>query len=98
MHRQMLKFPVGLKEGSAEHDVPVGSIVRHVGMQDSNVCLWTETPVMTTVESCATEKRCFEIFGTGQPVPDQEGIRRSYIGTAQQGTDFVWHIFEKVVV
>jgi len=45
--------------------------------------------------TAATESRTFQIFGTGQPIPEITGVNRKYIGTYQivSGT-YVFHVFE----
>lgn len=43
------------------------------------------------------EERFFELFGTGNPINNDMGIERKYIGTYQyQRGDFVGHIFERI--
>lgn len=55
-----------------------------------DVCLWAMVDT-----SKPPERRHIEIIGTGNPVPDDKGLERKFIGTVQQGP-FVWHIFEKI--
>lgn len=43
------------------------------------------------------EERFFELHGTGNPIHNDMGITRKYIGTYQyQNGEFVGHIFERV--
>ena len=43
------------------------------------------------------EERFFELFGTGNPIQNDMGIQRKFIGTYQyQHGTFVGHIFERV--
>ncbi|NRS90859.1 hypothetical protein HNQ02_003806 [Flavobacterium sp. 7E] len=42
------------------------------------------------------EERFFELFGTGNPIHNDMGVMREYIGTYQyQKGEFVGHIFER---
>jgi hypothetical protein len=50
------------------------------------VCLWFEVkPEMVSI------KRTFQVFGTGQPIPDGWDHRWSFIDGP-----FVWHIYEEM--
>jgi hypothetical protein len=43
------------------------------------------------------ETRYFELFGTGQPIHNDMGIERKYIGTFNDGNgEFFGHIFERI--
>ncbi len=44
-------------------------------------------------ENAETHDKIFEVFGTGQEIKYDIGVRRDYISTVQIG-DFVLHIFE----
>src|SRR5690348_13567081 len=71
--------------------MPDAAKIRHVGIQDGNVCI--------LVESCPSNpvvNRYFVVRGTGHSVEDGE----EYVGTAiDRGSSFdagfVWHVFEK---
>jgi len=42
------------------------------------------------------QARHFRVFGTGHPIPDQDDMRLTHIGTFQlQGGRFVYHLFEE---
>jgi len=76
--------------GLQDIDIPTGSRLLSVAKQDGRLCLWA----MVAPQN-ATEKRCIEIIGTGNPVPWRIGMERRHIGTVIMDP-FVWHVFERV--
>jgi hypothetical protein len=92
MTNTMLK--VTFEDLADEHvkPMPVGSVIRHVGVQNGRITLWFETDfdLMGREGSDHTETRRFAVRGTGHPIP--EGA--TYLGTVQM-TPFVWHVFER---
>lgn len=75
--------------------MPKGAKVRKVGVQRGELCLWVE--VDTEAEK---EERTFEVIGTGNPMPTDMGIERTYIDSVQmerRGMEFVWHVYERVI-
>ncbi len=68
--------------------MPKGAKVLAVQMQNDIPCIWAEVNTDNEIVS-----RCFEIFGTGNPIHEDMGVQREYIGTFQQRT-FVWHLYE----
>jgi hypothetical protein len=82
--RKVYKYPIHL---TAENHlkVPIGGVVRHVNMQDDQMCLWIEVDL-----SKDSEFRTFGVFGTGHQIP--EGW--FYHGTVLDGA-FIWHIYEE---
>jgi hypothetical protein len=64
--------------------VPLHYKILSVQMQDHVICVW-----ILIAENKTTPVR-FEIFGTGQDIPDGH---RSFVGTVQR-SGYVWHIFE----
>ena len=81
--KQIWKFKVG-----SIIEMPKGAEILTVKMQSSfDTCLWA----LVDSEK-ETEKREFEIIGTGQ---EFDSDNRKYVGTWQDGP-FVWHLFEVV--
>ena len=70
--------------------MPKGAKILTVMMQGDVFCLWAEVD-----QKAKLEERFIEKFGTGQEIPIDMGIDRSYIGTVQDGS-FVWHFYERV--
>jgi len=69
-------------------EMPEGSQVLSVGNQRGKVCLWAMVDPAAPVSL-----RAFEVFGTGNPMPDDEILGRKFIGTVIVDP-FVWHVFE----
>lgn len=67
--------------------LPVGAVVRHVGVQNSLITLWIE---LDTDAAIPVELRSFEILATGEPVDPG----RAYVGTVMPG-QFVFHVYER---
>jgi hypothetical protein len=92
MTNTMLK--VTFEDLADEHvkPMPVGSVIRHVGVQNGRITLWFETNLnlMDRKDDEGLESRRFAVRGTGHPIP--EGA--TYLGTVQM-TPFVWHVFER---
>jgi hypothetical protein len=55
--------------------------------------LWALVTPPELYKEKETENKVIEIFGTGHEIPSGTEIKRSYIGTVQDGS-LVWHIFE----
>jgi hypothetical protein len=70
--------------------IPVGSRILSADNQNGDLCLWAIVPTQN-----ATEDRCIEIIGTGNPVLEAIGLTRRFIGTVIM-RPFVWHVFERV--
>lgn len=81
--RTIHKFPV-YSTGSFVITVPVEARPLSVAVQNEQPIMWFE---LDTRQEHA--KRCFEVVGTGQPVPENA----IYIGTYQLGW-FVGHLYE----
>lgn len=87
-------IPIG-----GEHiiEMPVGAKILHVDVQPARegermICLWAEvrSPDNQLPEA---EKRSFEVFGTGHPLPTGEGLE--YLGSFQLfDGGFVGHVYE----
>lgn len=70
-------------------EMPANAIVLTVQVQYGGPCLWAIVNPNTKLK----ETRSFNIYGTGNPVPQSPGI---YIGTYQlcEG-QLVFHVFEE---
>ena len=71
-----------------ELDLPAGSRVVHVGLQQDNPQMWVEGD-----NEQPQEKHTFMIFGTGWDIPPQWQYISTYLSPGQ---NFVWHLYEKV--
>lgn len=68
--------------------MPIGAKVLDVQMQHDQCCLWALCD-----EHAQKEARYFNIYGTGNPMPDEPG---EYIATFQMvGGQLVFHVFEE---
>jgi len=71
--------------------MPKDAELLSVQNQNEKPCLWALVKPNT-----ATEERCFEVFGTGNPIHCDMGVDRKYIGTFQmQKGALVFHLFER---
>ena len=68
--------------------MPSGAEILSVADQGGTLCLWAAVDA-----SAPTEKRMFEIVGTGGYLHPETGTSRRFISTVLQGS-FVWHVFE----
>lgn len=82
------KFPLLMADMQCV-SMPAGAKILTVQTQDNQPCLWALVD-----PNASTEKRCFEVFGTGHPVyPDID--HSQYISTFQlNGGALVYHDFE----
>ncbi len=71
--------------------VPLDFEILSVGNQDGNLCLW----LLVNSKAPATEVLHIEIIGTGNPIYNDMGVDRKFIGTVIVGP-FVWHVFERI--
>lgn len=73
--------------------LPEGAEVLHVGNQAESLCLWA----LVDPKAKLGPIRCFEIFGTGHPIPEDMGVSRKFLGTIiMQHGALVWHVFERL--
>ena len=86
MRQQIWKFPLELT-GVQEVEMPSGSQLLSVAVQQETLCLWA----MVDLDRGTKERRMIDIIGTGNPI---DSHRRSFIGTVQMES-FVWHVFER---
>lgn len=76
------KYEVGLLRKST-HFALKGEVIC-AGPDASGIpCVWIEG------HPGVTEQRSFEVFGTGNPIPDNSKAHGSYLNEP-----FVWHIYE----
>ena len=90
MHTKVIyKYQLAVQEVQ-ELELPANSKILSVQFQGEQLYLWA----MVNKESGAViHKHTIEIYGTGQDITYDLGVRRNHIATVQsQG--FVWHIFE----
>jgi hypothetical protein len=68
--------------------MPQGAQVLTVQMQDGTPCLWAKVD-----PTRPTERRTFNVYGTGHEMPDDPCL--VYVATFQMGGGaLVWHVFE----
>lgn len=79
------KWEVG--HGFNEFDMPVSAKIRHADSLDlDSFSIWAEVN-----PTAPTERRAFQFFGTGQPIP--KGL--VYVATSiLMGGQIVWHLYE----
>lgn len=73
-------------------DLPTGSKIIHVGIKESNICIWCEVPNPDKLSD--TEQRYIRIFGTGHEIDNKLNLK--FLGTVFQGEYYVWHIYEEI--
>ena len=79
-----------LLPGRLKVQMPKGAKVLTAREQIDDVCVWAE--VDTTAPK---EIRVFEVFGTGQAIPQGMGMEWRYVGTAHlEGGALVFHVYE----
>jgi hypothetical protein len=91
MAKQIWKFKLQVTDKQTIQ-MPVGAQILSALVQYRTLCIWAL--VNTEAEM---EARAFEIFGTGNPVPDHVDIDHNYkfIATFQMfAGGFVGHLFE----
>lgn len=96
MKKTIWKFPlVGAK---TEIQMPKGAEILTVQTQYGNPVIWA-----LVNPNAEKEARHFEIFGTGQDMPADMAIERTYIGTFQvpemgfvENKILVFHLFERI--
>lgn len=82
------KFPLFVNKLDIE--MPKGARILTAREQHDTICVWAE---VDTAQQ--TERRRFEVFGTGHPMREDMGISREYIGTAiLEGGALVLHVYE----
>jgi hypothetical protein len=72
-------------------EMPRGAMHRAFAEQHGVLCLWAEVDTEQP-----TEKRVFEIYGTGHEIPVDPistSERRIWLGTTLDQDGFVWHLF-----
>lgn len=89
MKKAIFKYPLRLI-GEQIIELPQYAKILSVGKQDQQIYLWA----LINKEATLNEMRDIEIYGTGDPVENAEGL--DFIDTCIVGA-FVWHIFERTV-
>jgi hypothetical protein len=79
-----------IKPNELVHEVPAGGIIRCVDEQFGEVCAWIEVD-----PKAPKNKRRFEVYGTGQPINEDMGNQREYLGSVKlEGGALVFHVYE----
>lgn len=94
MHSVIWKYPLEITDTQTV-SMPFGAKILCVQTQNNAPCLWA---LISNADSPnSPEPRRIEVHGTGNPIPEQDGWVRLYIGTVQtHGGMMVWHVFETV--
>jgi len=71
-------------------EMPKDAELLSVANQNGTLCMWVRVDADNDRET-----RHIEIIGTGNPIPQDMGVDRRFIGTAVINP-FVWHVFERV--
>lgn len=87
MKHQVWKFNLSV-QSELKVSMPVGAQIISVQLQN-------DTPVMWAIVDTQAEKetKIFRVYGTGHNMPSM-GL--FYIGTWQEKSGFVWHLFEQL--
>lgn len=81
------KFSIKVAD-TQEIEMTAGAKILTVQYQNDILCIWA----LVMENETRKEKRIINVYGTGNPLPDQVG---DYIGTVQTyGGNLVWHVFE----
>lgn len=82
------KFPLAVMDRQRVM-MPKGAELLTVQRQGDRACMWAIVNGEAEMET-----RIFDIYGTGNPMPELVmGDTRKYVGTFQ-APPFVWHLFE----
>ena len=85
MEKQVWKYIINPYK--TEYDIPEGGIIRHVGEQYGEVCVWVEVDPRAEKET-----RVIEAFGTGHTLSSEY---RKYIGSVSlEGGSLIFHLYE----
>ena len=91
MKKSIWKFTVDVND-IVKLSMPKGAEILTVQTQHEIPRIWA----LVDPEN-EKEKRYFEIFGTGHPIPIDMGIERKYINTFQlEEGRLVFHLFERI--
>mgnify|MGYP003646244674 CR=1 FL=1 len=76
--KKIWKYRIPIINGeSCPVSLPKGACILHVGCQGSLIFIWAEVDPSIV----GTEELYFEVFATGQPIPEDMGTSRAYINT-----------------
>lgn len=81
------KYPIAITDTQAVL-MPVSAEILSVQFQRDDLCLWAAVD-----PSEEKRARVICIFGTGHSMPPPASMR--FLGTAQQCSGDVWHVFEQ---
>jgi len=84
---RIFKYPLNIGKTSLE--LPVGSKILSVQMQEHTLTMWALVENTNTLYKTYT----FNVYGTGQHVESTEF--QEFVATVQDG-DLVWHVFKQV--
>lgn len=87
-------YKYSLKSGQAgayvRVEMPEHAIVYAVREQRGEVCMWAEVDTERPLTV-----RLFQVFATGQEIPENMGIYSAYVGTCFfDDGNFVFHVYE----
>lgn len=88
MNKTIWKYPITHPD-QAVFEMPKGAEILTIQCQDNTPTIWAVVKPHTE-----TEKRYFEVIGTGHYFDG--GEKRKYINTFQMNTGLVFHLFERL--
>lgn len=88
MAKVIHKYHIGT--GRTIVSLPVGARVINAGIQTQRLALWA----LVDAKAAAYEPRAFNVYMTGEPMPDEPG---TYLKTVINSTGIVAHVFESAL-
>ena len=73
-------------------ELPIDSEILSVKCQDNFLCMWLLIEV-GTIETTSLE---IEIFGTGNPIYENNKTSRKFVDTVVMPNGLVWHVFIRI--
>jgi hypothetical protein len=80
------KFPLAGGQQKHRISMPKGAKVLTAQLQNNDITLWAEVN-----DNKEKETRVFEVYGTGHEMNEYD---LDYIGTVQDNSGLVWHVYE----
>lgn len=91
MKKTIWKYPIEYTDDLAI-EMPIGAEILSIQNHNDRLCIWAFVD-----PNAATERRWFEVYGTGHEIDFNMNIVRKFIGTCQFNRGaLVLHIFERI--
>lgn len=85
--KAIYKYVLNITPPETVVNIPAGSIVRRVAMQNGEPTFWAEVDT-----SAPKVSKIFRILGTGHEIPENA----HWVGSCEDGP-FIWHLFQMFV-